>query len=227
MVFETKKKIKQRLIESFGNIKNDLFYFESIEKYFRNKDHSDAFQVLSDKTCNDLDFNELFMFVDRTTSKVGQQFLYNTLRTIPSNGDKFIEQEKLIEQFTKDSKMRLKLQIFLDTLTKESTYFITSLFQDEHIKKPKWFFIIPLLSFTSLLSLLFLIFTLKFFLVLLGVFIINLVIHYWNKQNLYEYLGSIPQLLKLNGVAKELLNYNTLKNISPDLSESIIIIDMV
>jgi DNA mismatch repair ATPase MutS len=227
MVFETKKKIKQRLIESFGNIKNDLFYFESIEKYFRNKDHSDAFQVLSDKTCNDLDFNELFMFVDRTTSKVGQQFLYNTLRTIPSNGDKFIEQEKLIEQFTKDSKMRLKLQIFLDTLTKESTYFITSLFQDEHIKKPKWFFIIPLLSFTSLLSLLFLIFTLKFFLVLLGVFIINLVIHYWNKQNLYEYLGSIPQLLKLNGVAKELLNYNTLKNISPDLSESIKIIDKV
>jgi hypothetical protein len=227
MVFETKKKIKERLIESFGNIKNDLFYFESIEKYFRNRDHTSAFQILSDKTCNDLDFNELFMFVDRTTSKVGQQFLYNTLRTIPSNGDKFIEQEKLIEQFTKDSKLRLKLQIYLDTLTKESTYFITSLFQDEHIKKPKWFFIIPLLSFTSLLSLLFLIFTLKSFLVLLGVFIINLVIHYWNKQNLYEYLGSIPQLLKLNGVAKELLNYNTLKNVSPDLSESIKIIDKV
>jgi len=28
-MFETKKKIKDRLIESFGNIKNDPFYFES------------------------------------------------------------------------------------------------------------------------------------------------------------------------------------------------------
>jgi hypothetical protein len=226
-MFETKKKNRKRLIESFGNIKNDPFYFESIEKYFRGKDQKDAFQVLSDKTCNDLDFNELFMFVDRTTSKVGQQFLYNTLRTIPSDGDKFIEQEKLIEQITKDSNLRLKLQIHLDKLTRESTYFITSLFQDEHIKKPKWFFIIPLLSFTSLLSILLLPFTPQFFFVLLGVVVINMGIHYWNKQNLYGYLGSIPQLLKLNIVAKELLKYNILKNISTDLAESLKIIDKV
>jgi hypothetical protein len=226
-MFETKKKIKKRLIESFGNIKNDSFSFESIEKYFRNKDQTDAFQVLSDKTCNDLDFNELFMFVDRTTSKVGQQFLYNTLRSIPSNGDKFVEQEKLIEQITKDSNLRLKLQIHLDNLTRESTYFITSLFQDEHLKKPKWFFLIPILSFTSLLSILLLPFTPQFFFVLLVVMIINMGIHYWNKQNLYSYLGSIPQLLKLNSVAKEILKYNLLKNISPDLPESIKIIDKV
>src|SRR5450759_48851 len=102
-MFETKKKIRQRLIESFCNIKNDSFNFESIERYFRKKDQTDAFQVLSDKTCNDLDFNELFMFVDRTTSKVGQQFLYYTLRTIPSNSDKFTEEEKLIQKITNDS----------------------------------------------------------------------------------------------------------------------------
>ena len=179
-----KRKSKERLIESFGKVKNDSFYFESIEKYFRNKDHTGAFQILSDKTCNDLDFNELFMFVDRTTSKVGQQFLYNTLRTIPSDGDKFIEQEKLIQQITNDPNLRLNLQIQLDKLTRDSTYFITSLFQDEHIKKPKWFFIIPLLSFTSLLCILMLPFTPQFFFVLLGVIIINLGIHYWNKQNL-------------------------------------------
>ena len=58
-MFETKKKIKERLIESFGKVKMDSFYFESIEKYFRNKNHNGAFQILSDKTCNDLDFNEM------------------------------------------------------------------------------------------------------------------------------------------------------------------------
>jgi hypothetical protein len=126
-MFETKKKIRQRLIESFGNVKNDSFYFESIEKYFRNKDHSDAFQVLSDKTCNDLDFDELFKFIDRTTSKIGQQFLYNTLRTIPSNSNKFAEQEKLIQKITDDSNLRLYIQLQLDKLKIESSYFITIL----------------------------------------------------------------------------------------------------
>jgi len=59
------------------------------------------------------------------------------------------------------------------------------------------------------------------------VIIINMAIHYWNKRNLYEYLGSIPQLLKLNMIAKELLKYKLLTQISPDLPESIKIIDKV
>jgi hypothetical protein len=224
-MFETKKKIKERLNGSFGKVKSDFFNFESIEKYFRNRDHKDDYQVLSDKTCNDLDFNEFFMFADRTTSKVGQQFLYNMLRTIPPDNKKLAEQEKIIEQITKDPGLRLKLQIQLDTLTRESTYFITSLFLEEHLEKPKWFFIIPVLSFTSLLSILLLPFTPQFIFVLILVMIINLGIHYWNKKNLYGYLGSIPQLLKLNAVVKELLKNNILKNISPGLPESIKIID--
>ncbi|MEI6049675.1 MAG: hypothetical protein WCS03_12300 [Bacteroidota bacterium] len=158
-MFDPIKKTKQRLNQSFGEIKDDPFYFDSIEKYFRNKDHSGAFQILSDKTCKDLDFNELFMFVDRTTSKIGQQFLYKTLRTIPSNSDKFTEQEKLIQEITNDSNLRLYIQLQLDKLTRESSYFITTLFQEEHLKKPKWFFIIPLLSFSSLMSVLLLPFT--------------------------------------------------------------------
>jgi DNA mismatch repair ATPase MutS len=226
-MFETKKKIRQRLIESFGNVKNDSFYFESIEKYFRNKDHSDAFQVLSDKTCNDLDFDELFKFIDRTTSKIGQQFLYNTLRTIPSNSNKFAEQEKLIQKITDDSNLRLYIQLQLDKLKIESSYFITTLFQDEYIKKPKWFFIIPLLSFSSLMSILLIPFTPQFFFVLLGVMIINLGIHYWNKQNLHEYLGTIPQLLLLTRVTKKLLKCKILKEINKDVPGSISSIEKI
>ena len=226
-MFDTIKKSKQRLNRSFGEIKNDPFYFYSIERYFRNKDHKGAFQILSDKTCNDLDFNELFMFVDRTSSKIGQQFLYNTLRTIPSNSDKFIEQEKLIQQITDDSNLRLYIQLQLDKLTRESSYYITTLFQDEYIKRPKWFFIIPILSFSSLMSVLLIPFTPQFFFVLLGVLIINLGIHYWNKQNLYEYLGTIPQLLILTRVAKKLLKCKILKEINENVPESIRSIEKV
>jgi hypothetical protein len=226
-MFETRKQIRERLSDSFGKLKSDYFNFESIEKYFRSKDNSDSFQILPDKTCNDLDFKELFMFVDRTTSKVGQQYLYNTLRTIPLNSDRLSEQERLIKQLSDDADLRLNIQIQLDALTGDSTYYIRSLFQEEHIKKPKWFFVIPLLSLTSLLSLLLLPFTPQFFFVLIGVIIVNLGIHYWNKQNLYGYLVSVPQLLRLNRVAKELTKYNSFKPISSGYKESISIIDKV
>ena len=75
MISSRKKKKKEKLLNAFGMIKDDSFYFEHIESYFKKKDHSDVLQVLNEKTCNDLDFHQLFMFVDRTTSKVGQSFL--------------------------------------------------------------------------------------------------------------------------------------------------------
>ena len=94
--FNRKKEISQRLKKSFGKLKDDSFDFDNIEKYFRKKDNSKAHQVLSDKTCNDLDFDDLFMFLDRTNSKVGQQYFYTNLGTIKVNE----KQTKLHEELT-------------------------------------------------------------------------------------------------------------------------------
>ena len=226
-MFQNNKKKREIFEESFGKGKTDSFNFELIEKYFRKKDKSGAFQCLSDKTCNDLDFQELFIFADRTVSKVGQQYLYNNLRTIPANGDKINEQEKLIDRISKDSVLRMKLQFLLDRLAGENAYFITSLFQDEHLKEPKWFFIIRLLSFTAILSVIMLPFIPQAIFILLPVIILNFGLHYWNKKNLNEYLGSVPQLLKLNEVAKELLKFDIFKTVDKDITESIKTIDKV
>ncbi len=98
ITFNRKKEINKRIKESFGNIKDDSFDFDMIEKYFRNKDNSGAFQVLSDKTCNDLDFDDLYMFIDRTNSKVGQQYLYNKLRTIKADKQQTKLDEEIIEK---------------------------------------------------------------------------------------------------------------------------------
>jgi DNA mismatch repair ATPase MutS len=222
-----KKKIIDTLKASFGQVKDDDFRFDLITKYFSNKDNAKAFQVLSDKTCNDLDFEELFMFLDRTTSKVGQQCLYNTLRAIPSTENNIEEKEKLIEKLTNDTNLRLAIQKQLVKLNKTEVYYIASLFQDEHQKPPQWFIIVRLLSFTSVFSLLMLPFNPKMFFVFLGVFVVNIAIHYLNKKNLYAYLGSIPQLLRLNSVAGNLHKDPLLKNIEPQLQSSIHILKKV
>lgn len=227
MIFKRKKRERDKRNASFGKFKDNSFNFELIEKYFRTKNNSNTFQILSEKTCNDLDFEELFMFLDRTTSKVGQQYLYNSLRTIPNNSEHFDLNELIIKELSNNIDFRVRIQKQLEKLKKDDVYYISSLFQEEHLKPPKWFFIIRLLSFTSLISLISLSFIPNTIFILLGVFIINIGIHYWNKKNLYQYLGAIPQLLKLRGVAFRMHKEILLQKINPSLPISIKIIDQV
>ncbi len=228
MLRNRKKRIKEKLLSEFGNLKTDSFDFEYIESYFRKKDHSTAFQTLSDKTCNDLDFQELFMFFDRTNSKVGQQYLYNKLRNIPTDSTENIKNERLLDEFTNNSDFRVSVQSQLSKLNEREAYYIASLFQDEILKPPKWYFIVPLLSFASVLSFIMAFFNPSFFLVILGLSIVNLVVHYWNKKNiLYNYFCSIPQLLKLNSVAQELYKNDILKEINSDLIKSTNVLNKV
>lgn len=226
-MFSRSKKANRRLSESFGQLKYDSYNFELIEKYFRNKEDNNSFQVLSDRTCNDIDFQELFMFLDRTSSKIGQQFLFNKLRVIPINSNKFEYEEELINKLTVEYDLRIDTQKLLEKLNGEEAYYITSLFQEEHLKPPKWFTIVPVLAFTSLFSIILLAFNPYAIFLFLGVLLINLGIHFWNKKNLYQYYGSIPQLLLLNGIAHRLYKKELFRELSPSLIESIKIIDKV
>jgi hypothetical protein len=221
------KKIRENLLKGFGKLKEDPFDFDPIEKYFKKKDHSHAFQVLSDKTCADLDFNDLFQFIDRTNSKVGQQFLYDKLRTIPTDSAEVAGHEKLIDQFTNDPEFRVNIQMLLSKLNETETFYITSLFQDKHLEPPKWFFVIRLLAFTNLIVLILSFYNPVMFLLITGVFAINSVIHYWNKKNIYPYVASLPQLLRLKNVASELSKNEQFKEINPNLQNSIRILDEV
>jgi len=203
------------------------FDFERIECYFRKKNHATAFQTLSDKTCNDLDFQELFMFIDRTNSRVGQQYLYNKLRNIPKDSGINSRNEKLVDEFTNNPDFRLSVQSQLSKLNDTEVYYIASLFQDEILKPPSWYFIVPLLSVSSAVSFVLALFYSPFFFVVLGLSVINIVIHFWNKKNLFNYFSSIPQLLKLNGVAQKLYKHDILKEINPDLMKSAVVINKV
>ena len=227
MIFNRKKKEIKRLKASFGKLKEDYRDFEIIDKYFRNSDNSGAFQVLSDRTCNDLDFEELFGFLDRTTSRVGQQYLYKKLRTISDDSKNTVRNEAIISKLTEDADLRVKVQRELVKLADFNAYYISSLFQEEHIQPPKYFFIFRVLSISAILLLMLLPFNPQLIFVLLGVFVINLGIHFWNKKNLLMYLGSIPQLLNLNRVAYSLHKEVLLKKIDPELEKSIKIINQV
>ncbi len=215
------KKENAQLLTSFGEQKDDYFNFPMIEKYFNRKDKSKVFQIISTKTYHDLDFNEVFAFIDRTHSKVGQQYLYNTLRTPNWDPTKNKLNERIIDKLTNDNSFRVSIQKSLSTLNKYEAFHIASNFQDDHIAKPKWFFIVPILSLASCAISLLCIWKPVFIIALLVVFIINLVVHFWNKRNLSQYIDSLPQLIQLNKVAEYLFSFTEFKALNTELSQSI------
>lgn len=216
-----------RLQESFGKLKDETFDFESIENYHKNKDNSDAHQIISDKTCNDLDFDDLFMFIDRTNSKVGQQYLYNKLRTINLNKQQTELDEEIINAISEHPELRIGFQKHIEKLQRKDAYNISRLFQEQHIKPPKWFFAIKLLSAASLATLMLSFLDPKFFILLTVILCVNFVIHFWNKNNIKQYANSIPQLLRLNSTASYLFKNPLLQKINPDLPKSISLINEV
>ena len=86
-----------------GEEKAETYDFFEIAAFFRCDSHKQALGVLSEQTCSDLGLDDLFMFTDRTASRVGQQYLYNLMRTIPAKEGEIKANEASMEKVSADS----------------------------------------------------------------------------------------------------------------------------
>ena len=198
-----RNKKKNNLSEQWNKIKDESFDFDLIESYFRKKNHSSAFQVINNKTINDIDLYELFTFIDRTNSKIGQQYLLNMLFTI-NNSLSFDSQERLIKYFNENEKARKKTRSIFSRLNQHEAYYISDLFLTQYVQKPKWFWVIPIASILPLTTLFLTFFIPKMLFLLFFLIVLNIVFHYLNKPNIFMYTDSIPQLIILCKMVNEL-----------------------
>jgi hypothetical protein len=209
-MFRSKNKLKAELQDCPQKIKTSTFDFSKIERYFRNNEKQEACQVIPDHTVRDLDLEDVFTYLDRTSSKVGQQYFYHIFRTIPTDQKRRDRFEKQISILEKNPKLKEATLGQLSRLDNPEAYYIPSLFQEDHIQKPSWFWVIPVLALASVLSALLSFFFPPFLILLVGLLAVNYFIHYWNKANLYQYASSLPQLLIINQVVKKLLKSEVL-----------------
>jgi hypothetical protein len=206
------KRLKSYFNNNWGKPKENTFFnFHLIEKYFINNPHKHkAFEIISNTIESDFDINELFKYVDRTTSKIGQQYLYFKLRTIEtrSNLHKF---GNLTSLFSNDHKLRLTCQLYLSELSSDSAYDLEELLNENKIKKPKFIWLIYSLSIFSIIILFLGCLKPFFFIAILPVYSLNMFFHYKNKLNINTYLNGISQLSKGIAVAKNISKLNGIK----------------
>jgi len=217
----SKKKNENRLDRIINHWKyprfNTYYNFDKIESYFNHikKRMSSTDYFVDDITVNDLDLNELFVFLDRTSSKIGQQFLYASIRHNNNEEDKILV-DKLSKEFIDKPGEREKIQLLLDRLNSNKTYELEKLIF-EKINKPKYVNLYYYLLFSILLAISLSFININFILLLIPLFFINSIIHYKNKKVIYYYIQGIQQLLIANNISKKLSKYKIIKAAFPKI----------
>jgi len=196
----TKNKLEQ-IRSEWSKPKTDSFDFANIKRYADAVAES-KFHRLTDQTIEDIDFYGVFAFIDRTTSKVGQQFLFRKVIEPTKNNEN--KSERLIELFGKEKGLREQIQLELLKLGHNDAYYISSLLTGELLKKPKWFKLL-VIDIVIVASLIILSFKFPVLLIILIIPItLNVFLHYWNKGNAFQFIRSFPQLNLLIYVSKVL-----------------------
>tara|TARA_R110002012_G_scaffold252147_4_gene430979 strand:+ start:75755 stop:77125 length:1371 start_codon:yes stop_codon:yes gene_type:complete len=124
------------------------------------------------------------------------------MRTVDEKLKITAEDEKIIKRINSDEKLREMLEKQLSKLSSTESFYIAKLFQDKFISAPSWYRFLPFLSIFSLVSILSLPFSTVMVYVVPVLVIINMGIHYKNKNNLDHYISSLPELVKMHAVAK-------------------------
>ena len=132
----SEKKRLQQLMENWGKAKDEKFNFKEVKRYFDSKLLVGDFHQINDQTAKDLDFAALFILLDRTSSKPGQQYFYNHLRNIYAEKD-LKRFSSFSNSFLAEESNRLKIQIELSKMNHYNAYDFVRLFTDEPMQRPK------------------------------------------------------------------------------------------
>lgn len=191
--------------------KSDKFYdFKLIRRYFDNNGISSSFQNIPDNIANDLDIDNVFVRIDRTSSKIGRQFLYSKIRNI-SHHKELSAFDDIVSMFDNDIELRTRVKEQLSKLSSDDGYYMQEMFSGMHLKLTS-IYIPYVLTFLFVSFLVIGFFYGYFILFLIPLFICNAVLHYSNKRNISYYIVGVSELGKSIKIAKSIIKESGIKN---------------
>lgn len=191
--------------DTWGKVKEQYFNFDSIREYFDyNEDEHSAF-TLSDKVAKDLDLDRFFQYIDRTSSAIGQQYLYDKIRNIKTSVAERTTFEKKLAYFETQTEQSSKVEDILKTLSSGSDYYFPFLIFGALPPKINFIGLVRAMQFLNITFLLLCFYYRLFFLPLLLVFMGSVFLHYWHKNRIGAFAHIFYRLHRLTGTSKQLL----------------------
>ena len=102
-------------------------------------------RALDGRAWEDLDLDEVFVAIDRTTSTLGQHALYHRLRTAPV-ADHLAEFETLVERLRGSAAVRERAQFALSRLQDAHGYDVWWLGAPDALERQPWYAFFPVLT---------------------------------------------------------------------------------
>lgn len=218
------KKLKQ-LRNNWGKIPENSLDIESVKIFFElNKVNSiDGSYCVDEDTWHDLDFNEIFLLINRTTTPVGAQYLYYLLRHPVFKTEILNNREKLINHFSENQDLRENVQFTIQSLEEKNAKYLPYSLWKPLPEKPVYAKFLPFISFISLAILLLVLFKFLHFSVMIVFFVINLIIRSFVKRKIDVFVYSFQYLGVLISTAEKILRlkFDEIKDIKTILKENL------
>ena len=179
---------------------------DAVSDLFRSR--SAAAISLDDRTWNDLLLDDVFMFLDRTESSVGQQVLYARLRSAPAPKS-LIAFDALVAGVASDESRRERAQVRLAGLRSQAAYNLHRLADPDFLTSPRWYAVIPVWTVLSLLAMSLAYFRPAFMIAGAVCFVGNLAIRIVTAHRAVGQIAWFRQLGPLLSVAGELVTFGT------------------
>ena len=152
---------------------------------------------VDEKTWNDLDFNSIFVKIDRNISGIGQQYLYHLLHEYESDNYILKKRFGLVSHLKGNQELREKIQLKMFGLTGISSYFIAYLVLNKKLPNTKYYPLFYLCSIASVAFLVLIPVNGIFLFVALAVFLSNLILNKIFSKKIYEYFTGFSSLNSL------------------------------
>ncbi len=165
--------------------------------------------TLTEQTLVDIDIENLFSFIDRTETTIGQQFLFSKLTTPTLSIDVLKTRESLTTFFLNNISTRTITQVNLYDLEKRGTNIIYTFFDTE--LKPinsKYKIHLTLLTSLAAVSAISSLFYPPFFLITIFIFFLNMMIHLIFRTNNGGKLKAIRQVYQIQKTINNLMKLN-------------------
>lgn len=162
----------------------------------------DAAKLIDEKTWLDLNLDKIFELIDRTSSRVGQQFLYHVLRTPHFQEEPLLQFERIVNCF-KNANLRESLQIKLHLLSHKDAFYLPYLFLDELPQLSSRRFLFLVLGVAPLIILLAAWFNPIFWIFLFLSVATNMVLSLYYRRRLEFFIPPLRLLNQLINISKQ------------------------
>jgi len=204
-----KKKKLEYLRSQWGKPIDKFRNFDLISIYHNNIVQKPSQNFVDEKTWSDLNFDSIFSKMDRNVSCPGQQYLYHLLHKYEKDEKVLKERFEQIQFFKKNSSVRESIQISLSNLANVKSYFIPSLIISNLLHKSKFYYLLILLSISTVVSSGLIYFQPQFLFVALALLLINVILNRTLSAKIYNYFAGFSSLFTLLIDAKQICKIKT------------------